>query len=157
MRNRTKRCSSPCTKSFATTIPFTCLNLAKYGKIEWKDAVKLAKALDKNEILQSVAFRLYENSIDSEGTIPFTQFLMSSPSIQTLILSGNGSAEYDHATTIVIEALSHSKSLRSRKRCHKKTGSPRRASRFDSIAYYRAQFYRKRRFGKYHGKCPSSS
>ena len=75
--------------------------------------MKLTKALDKNEILQSVAFRLYENSIDSEGTIPFTQFLMSSPSIQTLILSGNGSAEYDHATTIVIEALSHSKSLSS--------------------------------------------
>jgi len=91
----------------------TCLYLDKYGKIEWKDAVKIAKALDRNTILQSLDFYLDESSICSEGTVPFIHFLRASQSLRTILLAGGGSAGYNHTATSVLEAISYSKSLSS--------------------------------------------
>jgi len=91
----------------------TVFDLCKYGTIEWKDAMKLAKALEHNTAVTEVSLYLFESGMSPESTVPFAYFLRTSPSLRRLTLWGDDDYEENHSSTSILEAVSHSKSLTS--------------------------------------------
>jgi Ran GTPase-activating protein (RanGAP) involved in mRNA processing and transport len=95
----------------------TSIDLKKYGKLEWDDTSHIAVSLANNTRVIEFILSLNRLRLSSDGadsSIPLLHFLSSSPSLQSLVVTGDESAPVtkdSHSAIYILQAISHNKLL----------------------------------------------